>query len=53
MSVFVILCFGAAVLLGAIAVRNPPAPPAYNFLAGAVAFVALGLLLQSLTGLTG
>jgi hypothetical protein len=54
MSIFVVLCFGAAVLLAAIAAAyHPPAPPRYNLLAGAVAFLALGFLLQSLAGVPG
>jgi hypothetical protein len=46
MSILVILCFAFAALLGAIGASNRPAPPPFNFLAAAVAFLALGLLLQ-------
>lgn len=53
MSIFVIICFALAAALAAIAAFNRPAPPPFNFLAAAVALLALGFLLQGLVPLTG
>jgi len=53
MSVFVLICFGVAAILGALGAVNRPAPAPFGFVAAAVAFVALGLLLQGLAGVTG
>jgi hypothetical protein len=54
MSIFVVICYAVAAILGFLAAfYNPPSPPPANLVSLAVAFIALGLLLQSLGGVTG
>lgn len=49
MGVLVVICFAVATVLAVIAaVYAPPAPPRFNLLAGAVAFIGLGFTLQHL-----
>lgn len=49
MSGLVVLCYAvAAVLAFTASVYTPPAPPRFNLLAGAVAFLALGRTLEHL-----
>ena len=53
MSIFVVICFAVSAILAAIAAFNRPSPPPFNFLALAVAVLALGFLLQALSGVAG
>lgn len=49
MSSLVVICYAVAAVLAFIAaVYAPPAPPRFNLLAGAVAFLALGRTLEHL-----
>jgi len=53
-NVLVVICFAVGAILATLAAfYNPPNPPPANLLSLAVAFVALGLLLQNLGGVTG
>jgi hypothetical protein len=54
MSIFVVICFAVAAILAFLAsFWSPPNPPSVNLLSLAVAFLALGFLLQSVSGLGG
>jgi hypothetical protein len=51
MGVLVTVCFAvAAVLAFLAAVYAPPAPPRFNLVAGALAFLCLGFTLMRLLG---
>jgi len=49
MSVLVVICFAVATVLAVLAaIYAPPAPPRFNLVAGALAFLCLGFTLQHL-----
>jgi hypothetical protein len=54
MSIFVVICFALAAVLGFLSAGYIPAgQPRFNLLGAAVGFLALGFFLQALSGAQG
>ena len=54
MSIFVVICFALAAVLGFLSAGYiPSGQPRFNLLGAAVGFLGLGLFLQSFSGMTG